>query len=75
MMGGKVSEIPERLWTIEDVATFLQMEPESVENLIYRHAGPPSYKPTGKRRGPRYFIPEEVMAWVREHPADTREVA
>jgi hypothetical protein len=69
-----VTDIPEVLWKDEDAAKFLRITVESFQNLMRRVDAPPSYKPTG--RGPRsrrYFIPEEVMAWVREHPSGESE--
>ena len=57
------NEVPsrfEQLWTIEEVATYLAMSPQTLYGWRYRKYGPPSYRLGNKVR----YRPEEVGAWV-----------
>jgi len=57
------NEVPsrfEKLWTIEEVATYLAMSPQTLYGWRCRKHGPPSYRLGNKVR----YRPEEVCAWV-----------
>ena len=58
-----MDEVPsrfERLWTIEEVADYLAMSPQTLYGWRCRRYGPPSYRIGNKVR----YRPDEVRAWV-----------
>jgi predicted DNA-binding transcriptional regulator AlpA len=56
----KVPSRFEQLWTIEEVATYLAMSPQTLYGCRCRKHGPPSYRLGTKVRYP----PEKGRAWV-----------
>ena len=59
-------EVPsrfEQLWTIEEVATYLAMSPQTLYGWRCRKYGPPSYRLGNQIR----YRPEEVRDWVNQN--------
>lgn len=54
----------ERTWTIEEVATFLQVPVGTLYQWRSRRVGPPGHR-AGKHVR---YLPEDVKAWLREQP-------
>jgi excisionase family DNA binding protein len=52
-----------RIWTIKDVAEFLDLSVSYIYNLTSRNDIP--FRKKGKR-GKLYFLPEEIEEWVNE---------
>jgi predicted DNA-binding transcriptional regulator AlpA len=53
-------EIPERLWTTNETASFLGITVSTLCQMTYKGSGPKCYK-VGKYRR---FKPREVLLWV-----------
>ena len=53
----------EHLWSIDQVATYLAMSPQTLYGWRRRKYGPPSYRLGNKIR----YRPDEVRAWVDQH--------
>jgi excisionase family DNA binding protein len=53
--------LPERLWTAENAARFLQVSTKTLRQLVYRQNLP------CLRLGSRLrFVPADVLAWARQ---------
>ncbi|MEV2279229.1 helix-turn-helix domain-containing protein [Nocardiopsis sp. NPDC049922] len=62
MANNAVKEAPPALWSIEDVADFLQVPVKTLYQWRYKQYGPRSHR---VGRYVRYF-PEDVRSWVEE---------
>ncbi len=52
--------MPERLWSHQETAEFLQIPPSTLHQLNYKGTGPRSFK-VGKYRR---YNPQDVCAWL-----------
>ncbi len=58
-----IQRIPDRLWTLKEVAEFLRLAPRTVRRCVAYHRLP-ALRPMGKR-GDLGFDPMAVYDWVR----------
>lgn len=59
-------ELPDRLWTHEETASFLGLSPATLHDLNYKRTGPRSFKVGRYRR----YDPNDVLAWLGERASD-----
>ncbi|MEY9846210.1 excisionase family DNA binding protein [Streptacidiphilus sp. BW17] len=56
----------DRLWTLDEVATFLGVPKQSVYQMNWKGTGPRSYKVGRHRR----YDPSDVRAWLDTRSSD-----
>lgn len=58
-------ELPERLWTAEDTARFLQVSTKTLRRLTY-YENLPCLRLGSRLR----YVPADVLAWARQRKED-----
>ena len=58
--------LPERLWSHQETADFLQIPGATLHQLNHKKTGPRSYKVGRHRR----YDPKDVMAWLETRASD-----
>lgn len=58
--------LPERLWSHQETAEFLQIPPATLHQLNYKRTGPRSYRVGRHRR----YDPADVKAWLDSRASD-----
>lgn len=57
----------DEIWTAEDIATWLKLDVRTVlRDIVSRPGFPPGFRPTGRIRGERRWLSEDVKEWARQ---------
>ena len=55
--------MPERLWTLDETASFLAIPPSTLYKLNHKRTGPAFFRVGRHCR----YDPREVLAWLKRH--------